>query len=470
MPPTMRSLTPLSLALASGLASVGCAGEPECRFPPTPSDASTLVFVCAGASGDGSSPSSPIGRIEAGLAAASTGATVVLAAGRYAENVVITRPVALDGGDGSAEIAAPADDAIVIASATGVTLRGLSIVSPRRTGVWLKSGSEAVLEAVRVEGATGFGVLAMKSRLELRTSLVKGSSSVGVELWDGSTGIIDTNDLSANTGGGLRIDDATSMDDAPQITNNTLSGNGDFGIGVFGSVAIIDTNDLNATFTGGTGADGVVVSSYQGQAPSNVTLKGNRIEGNQRVGVLIDASAKAIIDTNDLNANGKSGLFGAGVWLQQAGNATITKNRLDGNSYVGIGLHGSAVAIIDTNDITGVPQSTLALQSVGDGVFLGTGATATVKNNTITKCWRAGVFTNAAAATSSVEGNTLQGNDFAMILQGQSALNLTGNAASMNTSSDAVELSAASVPAGTYGFLDKGVAVAAGAVVDGAGP
>jgi parallel beta-helix repeat protein len=147
------------------------------------------------------------------------------------------------------------------------------------------------------------------------------------------------------------------------------------------------------------------------------------------------------------------------VWLAAGADATLTKNTVSKNTFAGVALVGDAKAIIDTNNITGVPESALALTNVGDGLFLGPGSTSTVKNNTMSSCWRAGVFTDGANSATKLSGNTLSGNDFAMILQGQAGIGLDGNNASMNVTSNGVDLTSAEVPAGKFGTLTGAIDV-----------
>lgn len=455
-----------AVALTS-LGTVACDGEPVCNFPSAPS-AGAVVYVCPGASGDGSSSSSAKGSLAEALDAASEGATVLLGAGRYEENVVVRRAVTIVGGDvadegagANAVLAAPGEHALVVEGATGVVIRGVAVVGAKGTGVWLKNGSDAKLEGVRVEGAQGFGVLATKAQLSVTRSSISNASGTGVQFWDGSSGIIDTNNLTANVGGGVRVDDSTSSMSVPTISNNAITGNGSFGVGVFGALAIIDTNNITGTLKGAVGGYGIVAANYDGDAPSDVTISGNSITGSARAGVYLATGTTAIIDTNNINENGVANKSGAGIWLAGGTNATLMKNTVSKNTFAGVALVGDAKAIIDTNNITGVPESTLSLTSVGDGLFLGPGSTSTVKNNTMSSCYRAGVFTDAANAATSISGNKLSGNDSAMILQGQASLALGENSATMNVSSNAVDLASASVPAGMFGTMSGGLDVPA---------
>jgi len=459
-----------------GLGTVGCQGaDPTCSYPAAPAGASSVVHVCAGASGDGTNAASARGSLAAAVDAAPAGAVILVGQGTYRENVVIRRPITIIGGEladegagASVELTAPGPNALVVEGATGVVVQGLRIVGAETSGVWLMSGSEATLEGLQVEGTHGFGVLATKASLTLRRSAVSNSSDVGVLLWDGSSGIIDTNNLTANLGGGLRIDDSTAPDFEPNITHNVVSDNGQFGVGVFGSVAIIDTNNITATTEGAVGGYGILAASYDGDSPSSVTVSGNTIDGSARAGIVLTLGTKAIIDTNNINGNGATGKSGAGVWLAAGADATLTNNTLAKNNFAGVALVGEATAIIDTNNITGVPGGSLAVTVIGDGLFLGPGSSSTVKNNTVSSCYRAGVFTDGASASTKLVGNTLSGNDYAMILQGQGYLDLDGNSASMNVKSNGVDLTSAAVPAGKFGTLGGAIDVPAEVAVAGA--
>ena len=176
-----RGMAPLHQAayLLVGLGALsGCGGD-DCSYPAAPPGAGEIVHVCAGAEDGDGSADEPYGSISEGIAAAGSGATILIAAGAYAENVAINKSLTLVGSSdpstaaaAAAVVEAPAPYAIRIEGEHSVTLQGLRIVQPSGAGIWASNGAEVVIEGTAVQGAGepfGYGVLAMGTSLELRS-------------------------------------------------------------------------------------------------------------------------------------------------------------------------------------------------------------------------------------------------------------------------------------------------------------
>jgi hypothetical protein len=408
------------------------------------------VYVCAGASGDGTSAADPHGSIASAVTAAPNGAVILIAAGRYSESVRVDRTVSLIGaGAAASHIEPPAGVAIRVSSGQGVVIRGL-----------------------RLAGGD-YGVLATNARVTLASSVVSSAARVGVRISKGAVAIIDDNKITGNAAGILVDEAGATATDPVKIQKSDVGSNTVYGIMITSSVAIIDDNKISANGSlNNKEGHGVIATTKAGLQPANVTITKNTIDSNLVTGVMLDSGALGIIDDNKIDANGKQeGLQGAGIWLQAgAGGPSgvqIKRNSLASNGYAGIGV-GGGFAIIDDNKISGVPKSKLTLFSsekdhLGDAVFIGEGARASVAKNQLSSCFRAGVMANKAMAMgTSITGNTINGNALAVVLQGQTggSIDTAGNTISGNKTSNEVQ----SVSAGTFSVLDTSLKVPASAV------
>lgn len=433
-----------ALAVCTGwLAALSGCGGPDCDYPAPPADAGATSYVCAGSDGDGSE-SDPYGSLAQAVNEAVAGATILVAAGSYAENVMVRKPVRIVGSSdpaspdaAAARLEAPAPNALVVEGAQGVILQGLYVANPAGVGIWLKNGAQATVQGSRVEGATapfGYGVLATESTVTLRSSAVAGSAGIGVYLV-GSVAIIDDDKISGNLGGGVRAEQCPSVD----VLHAEVDANTDFGVLYAGSVGIIDDDKITGTERNASTADGIIVTSANG-VRSDVTVRASTIEGNGRAGILFAGDVVGIIDDDKITGNG-FGVSdkGAGIAFQDgagtSGALRLIASELTGNAFAGIAVFAGATASIEGNSIAGTEQPGTGIfpsPAPGDGIAVFDGASATVLNNMVSASFRAGLFVAAAAGSStSVTGNTLSGNAFGVVLQEQGADPVTVDASNM---------------------------------------
>jgi len=448
----------------------GCnSGDAACQttdYPPAPADAAGAVHVSAGCPAPGADGSAehPYPTIQQGVDHAQSGGAVLVAAGTYAENVSIAKPLMVLGAapnnDAAAApvlVEAPEHFAITIAENTqGVLLRGLAVMNPIGVGVWVQKSGKATLDGMRIDGAApdgadyGYGGLATEDGgLVICRSLIQGSWLAGV-LVSGGTGEIDRSTITGNRGGGIRVESASGE---VSIHDNELDSNEEAGIGVYSSKALIANNIIKNTK--GTGllniGDGVVVSRlkdvndvYLGE--SDVAISGNTIQASARVGVLFSAGARGSITGNTITENGFGAAFAAGVWAQAGAGGpsgdglSIIGNTIVGNQYVGVGLTSAARATISQNTaISGTvagPVLLDAVQLIGDGISAFDGSYAAISGNTLQSNGRFGIILDSALAGGKIEGNTIGGSgQFGVVVQNQGvAPDLSSNVFSGNMS------------------------------------
>ncbi len=228
---------------------------------------------------------------------------------------------------------------------------------------------------------------------------------------DGGTGTIDL----GNALSGIHI---TPMSSDNVIQNNTISGNGDYGVWVQGS----PDNQIIGNRIGLDGAFGTTGI------------------GNDDFGIQISTSDNTIISNNTIGDNGTGGIlvnFGST-------STAISGNRIGLDDFVGtipIGNNGAGIEL-DGADDTSITGNTLAA-NVGTGIRLEDLATMTViTNNTIgldatggaAGNMASGILINGAVTDSQIIGNTIANNGAdGVTLAAGTGNTLTGNLISNNT-------------------------------------
>jgi parallel beta-helix repeat protein len=436
-------------ACGGGGSNEGCVVD---KYPPAPDGASGVLHVstgCPSSDADGSAEH-PYPTITAALQKSAKGDTLLVAPGTYEENVTIDHDITIVGpttpgnaGDAAGIILqAPAPDAVVVNAGATATLTGFHVKGAQGIGVLAKGGT-ANVSASKIEGTTvdarknGYGATSSANgAIILQDVGISGCALIGVYV-TGATATIDKCDISHNKGSGIRLDQASAD---VTISGNTLTGNGDFAVGVFSSGAIILQNHIADTVAADLKmGDGIVangISDKNGMylGDSHVNAHDNVITNSARVGVLMSAGASGIIlQKNTVSGSAASAAFGAGIWLQAgAGGAmgnTLDGNILTGNKFAGIGLSGDTHGIIlQNNQVSGTTLGStivdLSEVQIGDGISLFKGASALLKGNKSTQNGRFGMILDgeAGGSATTIEGNTLTDNDqYGIILQNQPA-------------------------------------------------
>jgi parallel beta-helix repeat protein len=471
-----------------GSSSGACADE---KYPAAPAGASDLVYVSAACPAEGADGTEdhPYATLGEAISGAKAGATVLVAAGTYKEQLKITEDLTMlgevtkggMGDDASIILQSPQPFAITVGGGAHVTLQGFAVTGASGIGIWAAGGSVNI-DSSSVQGTTldtssgssfGYGLLASEDgAIILQDSAVTGSALGGVlfsgapmtgATANGASGSITASEISHNQGYGVRLDQASST---VTIQGNTLTANVGFGIGVFSSGAIILQNKIAGTTLDANGiGDGIISAANVGAngqpvaIPSSMQAKENVITESDRVGVLCAVGAGGIIlQDNTISGSAAKAPFGAGIWLQQTGAVpgnTIVGNTLSANRFVGLGLTGDTGGIIlQNNGISGTTLGStfvgLGQVMIGDGINVFTGASAQITGNTVSQNGRFGLILDAEGIATTIQSNVIEDNDeYGIILQNQPATPpaTTGNTFSGNKMGDAE-----TVAAGTFGI------------------
>jgi hypothetical protein len=299
-------------------------GETTCRpvmdcgagtWGDIPVDANT-VFVdqsYAGGNSDGSM-AQPYLTIAEALAAAPAGALVAVAAGTYAEDVVIDEPVHLWGvcpdvvsvvGQGNSV------GVIDIREASGTEVVGLGVTSDANVVAVLVAGAEdVVLDRLWVHDTSGRGINLQNdlgpTSARIERSLVERAGSFGIFV-GGSVATIDgvvvrdtlprASDQELGRGINFQPNPDSGFATTGSLTASVIEGNRNQGVFIEGSevtikgVVVRDTLPEQSTQYTGRGID-VVAHAFAG--PGVVSVSGSVVERNHDVGIVASGSVLSL--------------------------------------------------------------------------------------------------------------------------------------------------------------------------------
>lgn len=313
------------------------------RFPP-PAAAAALLLACAAAGGPARAAviQVPAGAdLQAAIAAAAPGDTLQLAAGEYPGNIVIDKPLVLQGPeDRGAGIVGTRKGRSVWIKAEDVTLRRLTI---RNSGLSLPGMDAGVF-------------LDRGAHRALITENDIVDNSVGVYVWGPRDALVRGNRIVGNTG--LRVNErgnGVTLWNSPgsKILDNTISEGRD---GIFSNasrqnvfsgnhfsrvryaVHYMYTNDSEVSDNVSEGND----IAYALMFSSSLTVRNNRGTGSAHQGLMLNATQQSTIEGNVLDGGEKC------VFIYNA-----NFNRMADNVFrnCGIGVHYTAGS--EGNAITG---------------------------------------------------------------------------------------------------------------------
>jgi len=292
------------------------------------------VRTGASVTGADGSAANPWPTIQQGLSAAGDGHIVAVAAGTYAEDLVIDKPVRLWGKCPSEVIvrgsSAP-EGAIVIENAAGGTeLRGLSVRGNSRGVVVL--GPDVVLDRLWVRDTLSQGVAAQNgfgsASFTLRGSLVDGVTDVGVfalgaEVTVEASVVRGTRPtVSGEYGRGIDVEylPATSTRGRVTVRGSLVEQCREFGIFVSGADAVVEATavrDIQPAQASDKFGIGVNLKPADGTAErSSLQMTGATIERCVEDGILV-ASSDATVETASVRdvVQNAAGKLGRGVEL-----------------------------------------------------------------------------------------------------------------------------------------------------------
>lgn len=201
------------------------------------------------------------------VAAASDGATITVAPGRYEESVSIDRPLRLVADPGSVEIVGVAGVPVIsINGTTGVTIQGLDIIGGV-TGVAVIDSTDIVISNNRIVDSTHRGVDVVYSAATVTGNEIRPAAGPYVI--------------------GIRLANAVSLPES-MISGNVVQYADGYGIAVNFANATVDGNDV----IGGERA-GIAINEM-----SLGTVLGNTVSDASRYGILVHDMSHAVVSDN----------------------------------------------------------------------------------------------------------------------------------------------------------------------------
>jgi Right handed beta helix region len=224
--------------------------------------------------------------INTAIAAVGAGGTVVVCAGTYDEQVVVTKPLKLYGR--GATIDAKGQKPLKIGPQT----------LPGSIGIGVLETSGVRVSGFRVTGASFDAILVGASTHVLVTgNYLWGNGDVGVDVNGSSYTQVTHNYSTRNEGGGFLVADDIGSSSHNVVGWNTATRNpGGCGVivaghstsGVRGTVVIDNWLSYNGTLKSSGGGAGVVIASeVPGETVANTIVEGNHIWGNGLAGVTV---------------------------------------------------------------------------------------------------------------------------------------------------------------------------------------
>lgn len=428
-------------------------------FPPAPPGTKQVVYVAKNCPADGADGSRdrPFTSVQQGLNRAEAGASVLVAPGQYDESVSMSRPVSLVG--------APSDsyDESVVMKPQGL---GGSVATEN-------DDDEVAISGVRIEGATGYGLLLGRGHLVLTDVVIAATARGSVNDAGGQTaevgfglaatgGRLDATRLTVDgsADSGVIIDGASGALRESRVSNSglggvivqrvatdfavdacTLADNTQLGIGIFAGPVTLTGTTVSATrLHPATGiGDGVLVSHYDQDtdtSPIVVKASGNTVTGSERVGLLLGVGSEGEASDNIVSDSAAKAPFGAGVWLQgKAGGAsglTMRRNSIRRSRFVGFAATSGSRATFEQGTIEQTASGSVFLPSggsatIGDGVGLFDQSVVQLRGNVIKASPRYGVALDGADLASLVQDNTIDSDPGAPMKAGV-AIQQGGNA------------------------------------------
>jgi hypothetical protein len=281
---------PVMLGTASSLLVLGLSAGAAAASTDGSAHVSHLVYVSHSAKNgaDTSCTTAKYRDINTAIAGVSAGGTVIVCAGTYDEQVVVSKPLTLIGR--GATISAKGQKPLKVGPET----------LPGSVGIGVLGTAGVRVSGFRVTGA-GFDAILVgaSSHVVVSGNYLWGNGDVGVDVNGSSYAEVLRNYSTRNEGGGFLVADDIGPSSHDEVGWNTATRNpGGCGViiaghstaGVRDNLVIDNSLSYNGTLKSSGGGAGVVIASeVPGETVANTTVEGNHIWGNGLSGVTIHA-------------------------------------------------------------------------------------------------------------------------------------------------------------------------------------
>jgi hypothetical protein len=369
-------------------------------------DGASTIWVdpsYAGGGNDGSK-THPVTTIAAGLALAPEGGRVALAAGNYAEAVVVKQSVELVGRcpsmvkiTGEGPFGGSTATVAIGPTPAGVTLRNLKIGGGGQ-GIAVDGAAAAkvTIDGVWVKNAKEFGLSATAGGaiVEVKHSLFQGTLSTA---------------SGARGQGIVALAGATIVVDASVVINNLTAG-----ISAEGAASELTFTNGLIEGTSARASDGLLGAGVLVNGGATATLTGASVVSNRRAGALVSGAGSAVhVVGSVIEKTGPQKVdntLGMGVQADSGATATIEGSAIVANLLDGVASFdpGTEVTVEQTLVAGTAPQ--LSDGDGGDGIHGGTGGALHIAHSTVAGNSHAGVSTQAGGASVNLASSLVEAN------------------------------------------------------------
>jgi hypothetical protein len=289
------------------------------------------LYVANGGTGDGSSPSAPLGSIAAAVAKAGAMPTVVaLAKGTFTEEVTLTGPVTLWGACAAGTtVAAPSPDEVsptVTVFGDHARLVNLSITGPR---IGVQLSAVATLEGVEIHDAAVCGLLVNNGAT---------ATLSGVSIHD-----VASRPSDRQLGEGVQVSDRASL----TFTGGAVERTRMVGIVALDADARVELTDVVVRDTDTMEADGSLGAGVTLQDGASGHLTRVVLERNHTAGVLVGGAAATLEDVVVRGTRTGNADTGQGLYVHTGGTAEVRRGLFDDNQNAGVYVRGSDAGLFD---------------------------------------------------------------------------------------------------------------------------
>ena len=300
----------------------------------------------------------PYQSIEEALTASTSGAHIAVAAGEYQEDLVINKPVTLEGRcPKMVTVMGYKKDhkATIQVAASGTVIRGLSVTGSHH-GVVLFNATKVLVDRCAITGNADPGLIAENnSEVTLRRTLVAGNHTRGVAGKNSSI-TVDACEIRETkeklyekemlADGVFMRDGSLTVQDSLVVDNGKHSG-----VYFYNSKGKVIRSVIRGTRDGPKDREITTsgVGIYEG---SQVTVQDSLISGNRQLGIYVKESSAHIERSIVRGTRTRSGDGGFGIGIQAVGSASqpagvliVRDSTISENANIGVSMIGGAVSL-----------------------------------------------------------------------------------------------------------------------------
>ena len=306
------------------------------------------------------SKTKPYQSIEEALSTAPSGAHIVVAAGEYLEDLVITKPVTIEGRCPKMVTIKgykTAHSGTIQVTANDTVIRGLTVTGSHR-GVILFNAINVLVERCAISDNASFGLVAeSKAEVTMRHSVVQGNHLMGVGAGSGSTVTVDQCEvrdtreklfmkqaiaygLLAENDSELTVRDSVIFDNGPEAGISIQRGKGK----ILRSV-IRGTRERSKDT--GISASGVRIA-----LDSDLVIQDSLIADNLQTGIITTESTLTVERSviRDTRPRARDGQYGWGILSRtimehMGGKLAVRDSTVSGNSVMGVYVTGGVATL-----------------------------------------------------------------------------------------------------------------------------